>query len=235
MASDEKDPVGCVVGLLQDDLARQGYLDQQDVLRAVTRHDLSSDQEVLVRRQLTELDVELQDEYGLLREEEAGESTARTDRSRPVPPERAWMSRVLGKARLIKQEEVVALGRQIQRGIRATEQVTVDGASPALSQIVNEGIDAKRKLVAANLRLVATIAREYQGLSDLELVDLIQEGCLGLIRAAEKFDPNLGYRFSTYGPAPENRSAIRTVSLARCVESGHVRRVSRSWSNAAAI
>jgi RNA polymerase primary sigma factor len=67
-----------------------------------------------------------------------------------------------------------------------------------LSQRVEKGdLEAKEQLVNSNLRLVISIARKFQG-HDLPLLDLIQEGILGLIRAAEKFDWRKGYKFSTY-------------------------------------
>ena len=76
----------------------------------------------------------------------------------------------------------------------------------------NGDVDAKRQLVQANLKLVLTIARKAIHVSRLPITDLVQEGNLGLMIAAEKFNPELGYRFSTYATWWIKQAMFKAIS-----------------------
>src|SRR5437667_1318832 len=101
--------------------------------------------------------------------------------------------REIGRVPLLSAEEEVRLARRMERG-------RLEQLKPPLSRdyrIVEDGEDAQRRLTEANLRLVVSVAKKYIG-RGMSLLDLIQEGNIGLIRAVEKFDYTKGYKFSTY-------------------------------------
>jgi RNA polymerase primary sigma factor len=112
--------------------------------------------------------------------------------TRSMEPSRQYRDD-LGRADLLSNEEVIRLAQRIARGRAAAERPR----QPGHQQLIEEGEQAKRKLIEANLRLVIYVARKYKGL-DLDVMDLIQEGNLGLMHAVEKYDYTKGYRFSTY-------------------------------------
>ena len=136
-------------------------------------------------------------------------------RDRTAPVRRPVISRVGGgesgdTMRLYLQEigQVDLLNaedeRRLGRAIRAMQDAKVElAAGPSvvrrreLRRIVAEGEEAFEHLITANLRLVVSIARRYDG-RELQLLDLIQEGNIGLMRAAEKYDWEKGFKFSTY-------------------------------------
>jgi RNA polymerase sigma factor (sigma-70 family) len=112
----------------------------------------------------------------------------------------------IGKIPLLSPDEEISLARSVQAMMLMVEQgKTREMASEKEKIEWRKGERAKKKMIAANLRLVVSIAKKYSGAlmqgsgnSGLDFSDLIQEGNLGLTRAVEKFDPERGYKFSTY-------------------------------------
>ncbi|MES4901721.1 MULTISPECIES: RNA polymerase sigma factor [unclassified Streptomyces] len=110
--------------------------------------------------------------------------------------------REIGRIPLLSAAEEVELARRVEAGLFAEEKL---GSTPDLDtqlaldldRLVVLGRMAKRRLIEANLRLVVSVAKRYVG-RGLTMLDLVQEGNLGLIRAVEKFDYARGYKFSTY-------------------------------------
>lgn len=103
-------------------------------------------------------------------------------------------------APLLSEEEIKNLSRIYRRGRKAQkilETISDDDEQERLQTTISEGEQAKNQLITSNLRLVWLIAERFC-VNPRLLPDLIQEGSLGLIRAVEKFDPDKGYRFSTY-------------------------------------
>ena len=121
----------------------------------------------------------------------------------------------IGQVPLLDHGEEIIYGKQVQRmmsyltefekleqqhsrSISQSEWADAVGLSEEeLNQVLQQGQEAKTKMIKANLRLVVAIAKKYLK-RNLEFLDLIQEGSLGLERGVEKFDPTKGYRFSTY-------------------------------------
>ncbi|TVL91965.1 RNA polymerase sigma factor [Streptomyces sp. SAJ15] len=134
---------------------------------------------------------------------EAPEPAAvRADTSGPSSDLFRQYLREIGRIPLLSAAEEVELARRVEAGLFAEEKL---GSTPDLDsqlaldldKLVVLGRMAKRRLIEANLRLVVSVAKRYVG-RGLTMLDLVQEGNLGLIRAVEKFDYARGYKFSTY-------------------------------------
>ncbi|MEO1635465.1 MAG: RNA polymerase sigma factor, RpoD/SigA family [Cyanobacteria bacterium J06631_9] len=129
---------------------------------------------------------------------------------------RAYLHEI-GRVPLLSHEDEIVLGKQVQKMMalldlkdsltgelpegealsQAAWAAAAELSEPELESIMRHGARAKRKMLEANLRLVVAVAKKYQK-RNLEFLDLIQEGTLGLERGVEKFDPMKGYKFSTY-------------------------------------
>jgi RNA polymerase nonessential primary-like sigma factor len=108
----------------------------------------------------------------------------------------------IGRTALLTAQQEVELAKRIEAGVFARHMLDTTPSLPTakladLQAIVRDGDRAKRHLLEANLRLVVSLAKRYTG-RGMPLLDLIQEGNLGLIRAVEKFDYTKGFKFSTY-------------------------------------
>ena len=136
-------------------------------------HDLPEDEAQTLADRLEARGLEVTDDCG--RESEPGPSYALNELSAMTGDTLQLFLRDIRRHALLTAAEEVELAKRIERG----------------------DLEAKERMVNSNLRLVVSLAKKYQG-HELSLLDLIQEGILGLIRAAEKFDWRKGYKFSTY-------------------------------------
>ncbi len=142
------------------------------------------------------------------------QSNMSTRRSETSDSIRAYLHEI-GRVPLLTHEQEIVYGKQVQQMMKLLEDQEVlakklnrqpieqewaDHVNLTVSELrrlLDLGQRAKRKMIESNLRLVVAIAKKYQK-RNLEFLDLIQEGTLGLERGVEKFDPMRGYKFSTY-------------------------------------
>mmetsp|Transcript_27739 Transcript_27739/g.84664 ORF Transcript_27739/g.84664 Transcript_27739/m.84664 type:complete len:466 (+) Transcript_27739:118-1515(+) len=142
-----------------------------------------------------------------------------------------WYLRSIGKQRLLRPEEVNQLSRAVQKLLHwneveaalaeelerhptrheLAEHLGLEGGAQQYTSELEAMQRAKSLLVSANLRLVVSIAKKYMN-QGLTLQDLIQEGSLGLMKAAEKYDPSLGFRLSTYATWWIRQSMTRAIA-----------------------
>jgi len=184
----------------------RGFLTNEEVIEALAPVDVSAEQMDNILQHLQDENIEVVEMVDELDAEEfAREARSARDEELALKaptndPVRMYLKEI-GKVPLLTAEQEVILAKAIEEGEAATAEL--DRATGGtvrvreLQRVERQGQLAKKKLIEANLRLVVSIARRYVGRGML-LLDLIQEGNLGLIRAVEKFDYTKGFKFSTY-------------------------------------
>ncbi len=146
----------------------------------------------------------------------------------PLDTMRAYLKEI-GRVPLLSQQEEIQYGREVQTMMKyqqvketLTKQLKREPSLEEWATVLELTIDeletsldtgnfAKHRMVEANLRLVVNVAKRYRN-RQVDLLDLIQEGSLGLQRGVEKFDPGRGFRFSTYAYAWINQAMTRTIA-----------------------
>lgn len=163
----------------------------------ILEHDGSADDEYLGDgTALIEDDIETDEPD---RDDEETDPLARLDRIAPDDMTDLYFKEI-GQVPLLTAEQEIALAKRIEAGSIALERLSDDidpEERPQLKQAVLDGLAARDHLVCANTRLVISVARRYTG-RGVPFLDLIQEGNIGLMRAADKFDYRLEIKFSTY-------------------------------------
>ncbi len=107
-----------------------------------------------------------------------------------------WYLSTIGRVPLLTPAEEIELAHHVQSAKRLRD-VPAEERTPKHLRLIRMGQRARDRMMSANLRLVVSVAKKYQN-QGLELMDLVQEGAIGLERAVDKFDPAMGYKFSTY-------------------------------------
>jgi RNA polymerase primary sigma factor len=149
-----------------------------------------------------------------------------------------WYLSTIGRVPLLTAAEEIELAHHVRAGKELSEVPAAERTARQNHQI-RMGQRARDRMMAANLRLVVSVAKKYQN-QGLELLDLVQEGAIGLERAVDKFDPAMGYKFSTYaywwirqGMTRAIDNSARTIRLPIHVSEklSKMRRISRELSH----
>jgi len=151
----------------------EGCVNLSHLNELVAEHELTDDEIARLYEELEERHIELADDCGRTNEDDS--TYVNGDLAIATTDALQLFLNEAGRWPLLTKEEEVELAKRIERG----------------------DLEAKERMINSNLRLVVSIAKKYQG-HGLSLLDLIQEGIIGLIRAVEKFDWRRGFKFSTY-------------------------------------
>jgi RNA polymerase primary sigma factor len=203
--------------------SEQGFVTYKDILTAFphAEENLEELEELLAR--LMEAGVDI----GVPEEEKEDEKPEVSNETEPSVDQKAVFATVriddtiglylkeIGRVPLLTAEEEVSLAKRMEAGKLAEEELDADGLNPEkrsdLRELMLDGLSAREHLIRANSRLVISVAKKYIG-RGVPFLDLIQEGNIGLIRAANKFNYRLGHKFSTYATWWIRQAVTRAIA-----------------------
>jgi RNA polymerase primary sigma factor len=191
----------------------QGHLSLDEVRKALQEAGITPEQGRVIARELTDAGIRLTgSDQAEARSTKKGTAAVKSREPEPEPDLDDHSSvigdsvhtylKAIGRRRLLTAAEEVDLAKRIEAGLYAEHKLATKPRLSArtradLEIIAEDGRRAKAHMLEANLRLVVSVAKKYAD-RGLSLLDVVQEGNLGLIRAVEKFDYTKGYKFSTY-------------------------------------
>lgn len=203
--------------------AEQGFVTYDDVLIAFPKAEENMRELEDILATLIEAGVKV----GTLEEMEKLKIPEKPSRTDAVADQQAYFDTIaiddtiglylkeVGRVPLLTAEEEVMLAKRMEAGLMAREELNSDGLDPAkrakLEYAVQDGLDAREHIIRANSRLVISVAKKYIG-RGVPFLDLIQEGNIGLIRAANKFNYHLGHKFSTYATWWIRQAVTRAIA-----------------------
>jgi RNA polymerase primary sigma factor len=203
----------------------QDFITYEDILTAFPEAEDNLDQIEDILAKLIEADIEIGDledkgADSIDSSDDAGSNGSGGDNGSPLDAIRVDDSiglylKEIGKVPLLSREEEISLAKRMEAGKRAQMKLQRDGldsqARAELQAVVQDGLAAREHLVQANSRLVVSVAKKYMG-RGVPFIDLIQEGNIGLIRAAKKFDYTMGNKFSTYATWWIRQAVTRAIA-----------------------
>jgi RNA polymerase primary sigma factor len=203
----------------------QDFITYDDILAAFPQAEESLDEIEDILVTLIEADVEIggleeKGKQSVDASEDRGQDGRDADDEAPLDAIRVDDSiglylKEIGQVPLLSREEEIILAKRMEAGKKARLALEGDGLDPKerirLQTVAQDGSEAREHLVRANSRLVVSVAKKYMG-RGVPFIDLIQEGNIGLIRAAKKFDYTLGNKFSTYATWWIRQAVTRAIA-----------------------
>jgi RNA polymerase primary sigma factor len=204
----------------------QGYVTFDDILAVFPETEENIEQLEEIFTLLMDANIPVGEPEGLEEREEDEEEKEVTDTKATAETEARFRAietddtiglylKEISRVPLLIQEEEVALAKRMEKGKKAAEELKQNGMPPdrrrELEALVMDGEAARAHLIQANSRLVISVAKKYIG-RGVPFLDLIQEGNIGLIRAANKFNYRLGHKFSTYATWWIRQAVTRAIA-----------------------